>query len=82
MVSKDPKKEPEVVIDRSKCFFCENKSEPDYKEYEILGHFISRRAKILSRRRSGVCAKHQRKLSTAIKRARHLGLAPYQMDIS
>ncbi|MBU1085795.1 MAG: 30S ribosomal protein S18 [Candidatus Beckwithbacteria bacterium] len=62
-----------------KCFFCESKGEkvPDYKDFEILKKFISERSKILSRQRSGVCAKHQRRLSKAIKRARHLAFIPF-----
>ena len=49
----------------------------DYKEVEKLRNFISDRAKIAPRRRTGTCAKHQRTLATAIKRARHLALLPY-----
>ena len=62
-----------------KCFFCESKEKkvPDYKDFETLKKFISERGKILSRQRSGVCAKHQRRLSKAIKRARHLALIPF-----
>lgn len=62
-----------------KCFYCESKDkkEPDYKDFESLRKFISERGKILSRQRSGVCAKHQRRLSKAIKRARHLALIPF-----
>lgn len=60
------------------CNFCVNKSEPiDYKDVAKLKRYISERAKILPRRVTGVCASHQRKLTTAIKRARHLALLPY-----
>ena len=59
------------------CFYCENKKIPDYKEYKDLAKFLSDRAKIIGMRRSGICSTHQRKLSVAIKRARHLGLLPY-----
>jgi small subunit ribosomal protein S18 len=49
----------------------------DYKDFEKLRRFVSDRAKIEPRRKSGVCAKHQRALSLAIKRARHLALLPF-----
>ncbi|OGM75252.1 30S ribosomal protein S18 [Candidatus Woesebacteria bacterium RIFOXYB1_FULL_38_16] len=52
-----------------------------FKNYEILNRFISDRAKIPSRRRSGLTAKQQRKLSTAIKQARFLGLLPFKAKI-
>jgi small subunit ribosomal protein S18 len=52
-----------------------------YKDYEILGRFITDRAKILPRKRSGLLPKAQRKLATEIKRARHLGLLPYKPRI-
>ncbi len=50
---------------------------PDYKDYNALKAYVSDRAKILGRVRTGVCARHQKKLSTAVKRARYLGLLPY-----
>ncbi len=49
----------------------------DYKDEKLLSRFISERGKILPRRLSGVSARHQRQLSTAIKRARYLALLPY-----
>ena len=51
----------------------------DFKNTELLQRFISGLGKIRARKRTGVCSKHQRKLSKAIKRARHLGLLPYVM---
>lgn len=59
------------------CPFCKGKKEPSYKEHLILGKYLSDRAKILGKDRTGVCSKHQRKISREIKRARHLGLLPY-----
>ncbi len=56
------------------CWFCENNIEPDYKEVEIIKSFLSPRGKILNRRISGTCAKHQRKLAKAIKIARLMAL--------
>ena len=49
----------------------------DYKDERFLGRFLTERGKILPRRLSGCCARHQRQLSTAIKRARQLALLPY-----
>ena len=58
-----------------------NKAESiDYKDTQKLKKFVSERSKILPRRVTGTCAKHQRMLTTAIKRARHLALLPYTSD--
>ena len=63
---------------RKICIFCTQKSEKiDYKDPVKLRRFISERAKIDPRRRTGTCAKHQRVMAIAIKRARHLALLPY-----
>ncbi len=63
---------------RRVCSFCvEHVKAIDYKDYERLRRYVPDRAKIEPRRKSGVCAKHQRALSLAIKRARHLALLPY-----
>ena len=60
------------------CGFCGDKVKPvDYKDVGTLRKFISERGKILPRRITGTSAKHQRILTTAIKRARHLALIPY-----
>lgn len=61
----------------AKCFFCEHKVEPTYKETENIEKFLSPRKKVINRERSGVCAKHQRKLTHEIKYARFLALLPY-----
>lgn len=63
---------------RKACRFCENKIERvDYKDEHTLSRFISDRGKILPRRATGACARHQRQVATAIKRARYLALIPY-----
>lgn len=63
------------------CSFCVEKVEYiDYKDVEKLKKYVSERAKIIPRRMTGICAKHQRKFTTAIKRARHLALMPYVSD--
>ncbi len=66
---------------RKVCKFCVDKIDHiDYKDMKMLQPFIPERAKIIPRRISGVCAMHQRKLQTAIKRARLLALLPYVTD--
>lgn len=62
---------------RRTCWFCENNRESDYKDVDVLRRFITDRGKILPRRTTATCAKHQRSLATAIKRARHLALLPF-----
>ena len=66
---------------RKVCSFCVDKVECiDYKDDNKLNKFTSDRAKILPRRVTGTCAKHQRELTTAIKRARQIALLPYTSD--
>lgn len=66
---------------KKKCLFCTNPEvRIDYKELNTIQRFISPRGKILPRRTTGVCAKHQRKLNTTIKRARIIALFPFTTD--
>jgi len=66
---------------RKVCRFCErNIKEIDYKDVDILRRYVPERGKISPRRITGTCAFHQRKLSTAIKRARLLAMLPYIVD--
>ncbi len=66
---------------RKVCAFCVDKvTEIDYKDIGKLRKYISERAKILPRRVTGTCAKHQRQLTGAIKRARVIALLPYVSD--
>ncbi len=66
---------------KKKCAFCSNPElRIDYKELNTIQKFVSPRGKILPRRTTGTCAKHQRKLTTAIKRARILALLPFTTD--
>jgi small subunit ribosomal protein S18 len=63
---------------RKICRFCERSIRRiDYKDEPALGRFLTDRGKILPRRATGTCARHQRQLGTAIKRARYLALIPY-----
>jgi small subunit ribosomal protein S18 len=60
------------------CYFCQkNIKEIDFKDTKILKKFISGLAKIKPKKKTGICSSHQRKLKTAIKRARFLGLLPF-----
>ena len=66
---------------RKVCKFCSDKIDDiNYKDVKLLMPFVPERAKILPRRISGTCAMHQRKLRTAIMRARQLALVPYTAD--
>ena len=63
------------------CAFCVDKiTDIDYKDVPRLRRFLSERGKIIPRRVTGTCARHQRQLTTAIKRARHLAFLPYVSD--
>lgn len=66
---------------RKVCQFCVDKVEHiDYKDTARLRKYVSDRAKILPRRMTGTCAMHQRQLTEAVKRARHVALMPYTAD--
>ncbi len=66
---------------RKVCQFCDDKVDYiDYKDVARLRRFMSERAKILPRRVTGTCARHQRALTTAIKRARQIALVPFISD--
>ena len=63
------------------CVFCGDKNGViDYKDVNKLKRYVSERGKILPRRITGNCAKHQRALTVAVKRARHIALMPYTLD--
>ena len=64
------------------CVFCADKENSviDFKDVNKLKRYVSERGKILPRRITGNCAKHQRALTVAVKRARHIALMPYSMD--
>lgn len=67
---------------RKVCAFCADKKYTgiDFKDTNKLRRYISERGKILPRRVSGTCAKHQRAVTVAVKRARHIALMPYTVD--
>lgn len=59
------------------CRFCKEKTEPNFREVGVLADFLSERGRILGKDRTGVCAKHQRRISREIKRARQVALLPF-----
>ncbi len=64
------------------CYFCQHEIEEiDFKNTEFLHKFIDKTKKIKPKRKTGVCATHQRKLAKVIKRARQMGLLPYQENL-
>jgi small subunit ribosomal protein S18 len=66
------------IVDRNRCRFCRAKiKEVDFKDVETLRKLCTAQGKIFGRKRSGNCAKHQRSLKTAVKRARYMALLPY-----
>lgn len=76
---KDSKKRRKIVfvaVARD-CPFCKAETTPDYKDAASLAKYVSDRSKVLGKDHTGLCAKHQRRLSIAIKRARHLALLPF-----
>ncbi len=63
------------------CYFCENKIDHiDYKDIKVLRKYVSERYKILPRRVTGTCAKHQRGVTKAVNIARNIGLLPYTAE--
>lgn len=63
------------------CAFCVEKvNDIDYKQYEVLQRYLTEHGRIRPRRQTGTCAKHQRGLARAVKRARHLALLPFVVE--
>ncbi|HUN65563.1 MAG TPA: 30S ribosomal protein S18 [Bacteroidota bacterium] len=74
-------KQEQQIKKRRVCRFCENKDiYIDYKDEKRLVRFVSEQGKIIPKRITGTCARHQRQLVQAIKRARHLALMPFVSD--
>ncbi len=68
-------------IKKKVCMYCADKNLViDYKDTDKLKKFVSEKGKILPRRVTGLCAKHQREVTTAVKRARHIALLPYTVE--
>lgn len=67
-------------MEKKQCYFCTNNiKEVDYKNVEILKRFLNPQAKILNKKQTNACAKHQRKIARAIKRARIMSFLPFVM---
>ncbi len=63
------------------CHFCANPNDPlDYKNIDLMRRFVSDRGKILPKRRTGTCPKHQREVARQVKKAREIALLPYTAD--
>jgi small subunit ribosomal protein S18 len=60
-----------------KCAFCTGKTEPSYRQADVLKAYVTERGKILGRARTGLCQKHQRRLTIEVKRSRHLARLPF-----
>lgn len=76
--SGNPRNKRKFFMKKKVCFFCKNKEAViDYKDVNLMRRFVAESGKIVPRRFSGTCAKHQRKLSTEIKKARQMALIPY-----
>ena len=75
-----PKKKGGIRRRKKVCVFCGKDNVIDYKDAAKLRKYISERGKILPRRVTGTCAKHQRALTSAVKRARHVAILPYTCD--
>ncbi len=85
-VSKDSAIEAEVKTEtpvvseaqtKKKCAFCQSKTTPNFTDAATLRKYLTDRTRIVPRIKTGVCAKHQRRITTEIKRARHLALLPF-----
>lgn len=81
--SKTEKRDNTLMVPRAKkvCVYCESKTEPSYTDSVTLRKFMSDRAKIVTKARTGACSKHQRKITREIKHARHLAILPFVAKI-
>lgn len=81
MEEKNAKRPMKKMPKKKVCIFCVDKiDEADYKDVNKLKKFVAEKGKILPRRMSGLCAKHQRMIAAAIKRARVMGLMSYRSE--
>ncbi|MEK7571281.1 MAG: 30S ribosomal protein S18 [Patescibacteria group bacterium] len=71
------KRQKRRIVTPKECYFCKEEKQPIYADVAALQKFVTDRGKIVSRSRNGLCAKHQRRVNTAIKHARHLALLPF-----
>ncbi|MBI2039742.1 30S ribosomal protein S18 [Candidatus Microgenomates bacterium] len=71
----------DLPVKKKRCYFCQQKSIPIFTDVVTLRRFLTDRAKILPKIRSGLCSKHQRFLTRQIKYARHLALLPFTPNV-
>ncbi|MCL4354791.1 30S ribosomal protein S18 [Patescibacteria group bacterium] len=64
-----------------KCYFCNEKKEPDFSDIGTLKKFLTERSKIVPRSRNGLCARHQKHLSAQVKYGRHLAMLPFLVRV-
>lgn len=76
MAQKVKRQKRKVMVPKD-CYFCKENKTPWYSDVPALQKFVTERGKMLGRQRSGLCAKHQRRLTSAIKHARLLALLPF-----
>lgn len=76
-IRKQVKRRKKIISAPKECYFHKEGKEPKYSDVEVLRRYLSDRGRIIGRTRSGLCAKDQRKLTRAIKHARHLALLPF-----
>ncbi|MBO4857930.1 MAG: 30S ribosomal protein S18 [Treponema sp.] len=77
---RDGRSKSKTYFRKKVCRFCANKAKIDYKDADALRRYMTERGKILPRRITGTCAKHQREVAKAIKRARAISLLPFVAD--
>ena len=77
---RDGRAKSKTYFRKKVCRFCANKAKIDYKDADALRRYMTERGKILPRRITGTCAKHQREIAKAIKRARSISLLPFVAD--
>ena len=77
MPKKQVKRIKRKITGPKSCYFCTEKKTPSFADTASLQKFVTERGKIVARTRSGLCSLHQRRVTTAIKHARHLALMPF-----
>lgn len=77
MAKKVTKRRIKKITVPKECYFCKEGKMPSFADNETLRRFLTDRGKIMGQARNGLCAKHQKRLTAAIKHARHLALLPF-----
>lgn len=81
MPKKQVKRQKKVIAVAKNCPFCKEGKNPDYMDVKTLQKYVTERGKILSAAKTGICSLHQRRVTTAVKHARHLALLPFMQRI-